>query len=182
MVLVQWLSFTHTITIQIKLIKSTIYFSFDGKVGIRLNTLTKLSYTIPSVAQLQLVARQLQHKPFPQNPNFAVRLVGLQEQSAIDNIVATTITVCGCEKREQLQQLNWSNPTHHSVNYYCYKEIEVFFFINYTCGCFEDIVSCDKSHATTKLMQFCTIVFVVISLVFFPSMGSNKAMSSTTCR
>ncbi len=92
MVLVQWLSFTHTITIQIKLIKSTIYFSFDGKVGIRLNTLTKLSYTIPSVAQLQLVARQLQHKPFPQNPNFAVRLVGLQEQSAIDNIVATTIT------------------------------------------------------------------------------------------
>jgi len=152
--------------------------------------LTRLPYTMPSVAEQELAARQLQHKPPPPpNPDFAARLGGattitklippLQTAAKTCNPAAATMMSAQCEKTLHLPQLSCNNATHYSVNCCCYRNDEVSSASPAYAAALEMLSPAMNFMPQQSRCKSSTAAFVAASS---SSARTRKTTSSTTCR
>ncbi|CAM6056658.1 unnamed protein product [Sphagnum tenellum] len=153
--------------------------------------LTRLPYTMPSVAEQELAARQLQHKPPPPpNPDFAARLGGattitklippVQTGAKTCNPAAATMMSAQCEKTLQLQQLSCNNATHYSVNCCCYRDDEVSSASPAYATALEMLSPAMNFMPQQSRCKSSTAAFVAASSS--SAARTRKTASSTTCR
>jgi hypothetical protein len=146
---------------------------------------------MPSVAEQELAARQLQHKPPPPppNPDFAARLGGattitklippLQTAAKTCNPAAATMMSAQCEKTLQLRQLSCNNATHYSVNCCCYRDDEVSSASPAYATALEMLSPAMNFMPQQSRCKSSTAAFVAAAS---SSARTRKTTSSTTCR